>query len=217
MAIKSYIQDGEGTSTTAGVTRDHELKVTSRPISLTDVYDGGSGDLSIYTRTKIFVSTLKNSSDSEDLNVDGSVTPVEFYIAAEPDKLKSIHHVRFVIHDTQTALGSSEGRRFCSAAASPGLTNGLEFYIEQGGITTHIFNNPVKNIASFLNFTDDYINEPGALGAGLDLLTIQINFTDPINIVPGGIDTITVKISDDLTEIDLFNIIAFGSQELLET
>jgi len=45
----------------------------------------------------------------------------------------------------------------------------------QGGVRSDIFVDPVQNIASFLDYTDDYINEPGGLGAGVDLQDL-INF-----------------------------------------
>jgi hypothetical protein len=213
MTIKNMIQDGEGSKRTAGVTTDHSLKVTNVDLSVYDLYV--SGQLDILTRTKIYSSYLKNSSDSESMNVDGSTTPVEFYIQASASKLISVTNVRFVLNSTQMALSSSEGRRFAAAAASPGLTNGIEFYVEQGGVVTDIFSSPVKQIASFLNYSDDFYNEAGALGSGMDILITRFDFSSPINIVPGVIDRIVVKISDDLTAIDLFNVAAIGTQQLI--
>lgn len=213
MSIKSLIQDGEGTKRTAGVTDRHALKVTSVPQSLTErVEQGNFEDL---LQTKLLYTTFKNSSDSENLNVNGSVTNQDFYIAAEENQLKSIYEVRFVLNDEQMALGSSEGRRFASAAASPGLTNGIQFFVTQGGVDTQIFATPVKQIYEFLHWSTDFINEVGALGSGEDLLVVGIKFHVPVNIVPGGIDKMTIRIRDNLTNINFFIVTAIGSKELL--
>jgi len=213
MAIKNFIQDGEGTSITAGVTKDHALKVTNLAPSIENLYI--DGDLGVLTRTKIYSNYLRGPGESPDLNIDGSVTPVEFTIDAQTDRLISIYNIRFVLNSTQMSLGSAEGRRFASAAATPGLTNGLEFFIEQGGIVTDIFSAPVKQIADFLNYSDDFYNEAGALGAGMDILIARFDFPYYVNIVPTVVDRVVVRVSDDLTEINTFRIAALGTQEIL--
>ena len=211
MSVKTLIQDGTGTSRQVCVTSDHALMVTSLPISITNLIE--IDRLDVLTRVRLYNALMKNSSDSPDMNVDGSITPVEFDISADADILKSLCAVRFVFNSTQMALGAAEGTRFAAAAASPGLTNGIRFYVEQSGHTTEIFHTPVKQIVNFLHYTDDYINEPGALGAGTDLLTVQVRFELPIHIVPGAVDRLVVKIQDDLTDIDFFNVTVLGTQE----
>lgn len=217
MSIKNLIQDGEGTKRTAGVTSDHALKVTDvggqYGPSLIDMQDDG---FALLLRKKTYVSYFKDTAGSHELNIDGSSTPVEFSIASEVDKLKTIQYVRFIFHDTQMSLGASEGRRFASAAATPGLTNGLRFFVKQGGVETDLFLEPVKQIAIFMNYAVDLVNEAGALGSGEDILTVTMNFDfAPIQIVPGGFDSINVKVQDNLSDINTFQVFAFGSMELL--
>lgn len=218
MSIKNLIQDGEGTKRTAGVTTDHALKVTDTSYgqgpALIDLAADGFKAL---LRKKTWASYFIDSGGSHELNIDGSVTPVDFKIRSQSDRLKTIQYVRFIMHDTQMSLGSSEGRRFASAASTPGLTNGVRFYVEQGGEETDLFLEPITQIAGFLNYAVDLVNEAGALGAGEDVLTVTMDFEfAPVQIVPGGFDSITVKIQDDLSNMNTFQVFGFGSQEIFD-
>jgi hypothetical protein len=216
MSIKNLIQDGEGTKRTAGVTSDHALKVTDTSYgfgpALIDLQAEGFQSL---LRKKTWVSYFENSVGGHDLNIDGSVTPVTFKISSQEDRLKTIQYVRFIMHDTQMSLSGAEGSRFASAAAVPGLTNGVRFFIEQGGEELDLFLEPIKQIVQFMNYAVELVNEAGVLGAGEDLLTVTMTFDfAPVHIVPGGFDSINVKIQDDLSSINLFQVFGFGSQEL---
>jgi hypothetical protein len=202
MSLKTRIQDGEGSNLVAGVTPDHALKVSLIPFSYRDLVDNHDFDrYELLTRRKVLVESLANSSGSTDFRVDGSVTTQDFAIESEMDTLKSVCCLRLVFHDTQMSLGSAEGSRFGSSASSPGLTNGLRLFADQGGEETDIFITPVKAIAEFLEYGEVF-NQAGALGAGLDILVITLVLPEPIVLPPGSKDRLVLQVRDDLTPID---------------
>lgn len=211
MSVKHRIVDGEGSNIEAGVTQDHALKVSVVPQSTKEIIEGGGTDLLV--RTKYLAEYLTDSAGSNDLNVDGATTVTDFFIGSEVGKVKTIYEVRFILEDTQMDLGTAEGKRFASAANN-GLTNGLKFFVSQQGTDTDIFARPVTNIASFLNYSSNFVNEAGSLGAGIDLLVVTINFPNPIVIVEGQLDKITVRIQDNVSALNLFNVLGIGTQEL---
>ena len=209
MSIKNLIQDGEGTKVTAGVTSDHALKVAIIDSSAKDIIQSNPD---ILTRQKILVASFMDNTSSVNLNVDGSVSYRDFYIESEINTLKSLHTIRFVLNDTQLALSGSEGTRFGSGHPS-GLANGIRFFAEQGGDEIDIFVEPVQILADFLNYSSEFINEAGSLGAGLDLVVVQFDLPRLVNVVPGVIDKLVVRVQDDLTSLDKFRVFGMGYQE----
>ena len=160
MSINSLIRDGEGSHRTAGVTNSNALKVTvvSQPVG--DRIDGG--DFGELTDRIVLYEQLTTESGVSDLDVDGSVTAVDFEIRASNSELKVISEIRLVFNDQQMSIGSSEGARFGTAAAAPGLPNGVDLFSTQAGIETRIFVTPVKQIVEFLNWSTSLVNETGA-------------------------------------------------------
>jgi hypothetical protein len=203
MSIKSFIQDGEGTGITAGVTGDKALKVTNIPLSIKEALE---------TENSYFIDSDNNSN----VNIDSSTDCTDYCIVSEESRLKSIYYIKFILEDQMMYFGSSEGKRFASAAGSGGLTNGISMFTEQQGLSNDIFVEPIKSIADFMKYSEEIVNEPDAVGSGDDLLVVKINFVRPINIIPGEIDKIVVRINDDLSSIDYFKIIASGIQETVE-
>lgn len=176
-------------------------------------------------QVKQFVAFLKNSSGSQDMTVDGSSTVAEFYVEAENDRIKWIEELRLVFHDTNMKLDGTESRRFGSAAASPGLTNGLRLRAEQGGVVTDYFADPVQSIGEFYRYSGGpgfgsgvgtgIINDVDGIAAGTDLLIIRVGFRASVGLFPGSIDRVLVQVRDDLTSLTLFECQAYGTQELL--
>lgn len=207
MTLRAKIADGEGSGKDAGVTKDHLLKTGSVPISASDL------TIEQLTRLKFFSSFFAEDGGSEDLDVDGSVTPVEFAVGRVEGQVLHIQSIRFVFNDEQMNMGGGEARRFASAAAAPGLTNGLEMFVEQAGTNQDIFNTPVKQMADFWNYNTDFLNAVGAFGAGEDFLSWDIALDQPIVLTEGSVDKLIVKISDDLTNINFLKVIARGWRE----
>lgn len=213
MSIKTMIQDGEGTNLTAGVTADKALKVTNIPLSVKEALETNS---EVLIREKVYNAYFLDSSESAAANVDASSEHLDYSIGSEESKMKSIYYVKFIIEDQMMSFGASEGKRFASAAGSEGLTNGIRMFTKQQGLLTDIFAEPIKHISDFMKYSDDIINEPDAIGSGVDLLVAKLSFVRPINIMPGEIDSVTVRVNDDLSSVNYFKVIAGGIQEIVE-
>lgn len=176
-------------------------------------------------QVKQLVAFLKNSSGSQDMTVDGSTTTQDYYIEAERDRIKWIHEVRLVFHDSQMRIDNNEQRRFGSAAAAPGLTNGLRLRAEQGGVVTDYFTDPLKVTGGFYRYAGGpgfgsdigtgIVNSVDGISAGTDLLVVRIGFGAPVGLYPGSVDRVVVQVRDDLTSLTLFETQAYGAQELL--
>jgi hypothetical protein len=213
MPLKVILINGEGDGTKTGVTSKNSLKVTNvDPIAL----ELSPEEL---TRRKQLRDFLVDSSNSKDLNVDGSVTPQIFSIAGETDKIKWISEIRIVLKGANLEVKGQDFKRFgLATAANTPLTNGLKFYVEQGGVTTNFFIDPIKTIGEFMNYADEepsnFIN---AVGSQEDALYFKFLFKDvPITLPQGTVDRIVMEVRDDLTAIDEFRVIASGSQEVSE-
>jgi hypothetical protein len=171
----------------------------------------------VLTRRKLFFDFFRNSSDSEQMTVDGSVTPVEFTIAAEADKVKWVTQVRFLIEGNNFDLtASGDFRRWGSVAVSPGLTNGIELDVVQGGITSSLFYDPVVNMGDLFNYQTSYENFINAIDAQADFLSVDIQLPQPVTLPAGSSDRMFCRINDDLVDPDFlsFRLLAKGYQEV---
>jgi len=209
MPISTIIRDGTGTRYDAQVTSDHALKVSPVTIATADQ------TLSELTLKKQYRDWLRNSSGSENMNVNGSVTPVLFEETAEPGKVKWITAWRLIMHNTYMEIDTNDFRRFGTAAVAPGLTNGLEFYFEQSGRHIDVFLEPVKNIGDFLQYADDYESLVNAVAAQTDYLHFIFRFDQPVALPAGSNDKIVMKVNDNLTSVDLMKVVVRGWQEFL--
>lgn len=209
MSLGVKIQDGKGSARQAEVTADHALRVAMFETPAADI------PISVLTQFKQFRQYLKNSADSANCNVNASLSvPAYFYISAEPGKTLWVSGIRIVFNGTLLDITNMEARKFGSAAAAPGLPNGILLYAAQGGIQTNFFLEPVKNIANFLSYTSDFINLINSVSTGVDLLVFGIQFSKPICLPQGSVDRFTLQVQDDLSSIDLLNIICEGWQEI---
>jgi hypothetical protein len=209
MALDTHIKDGEGTGYKAGVTNKHALKVTVLELSTQDL---SADEL---TARKNFRGFLSNSSGSTDLNVNGSSTSVLFKMSAVSDATRWISGVRVLMNDVNLELDTNDFRRFGTATAvSTPLTNGLELYIEQGGIRTDLFVTPITTIGQFMDYADRYVNFINAVGTQEDFLSFDFDFDVSVALPPGSLDFVAMNVQDDLTNIDLFKVIARGRQEV---
>jgi hypothetical protein len=211
MPISTRIRD-RLTGRVADVTQDHALKVA---------LSGGLQGSSVgktpeeLTAIKYYSGYLHNGS-SIDLNVDGSVTPVEFVEESTTLCVKWITRVRILLNGTYFELNTNDFRRFGAATAggSP-LTNGIQFWVEQGGVTTQIFTSPVRYTGDFMNYAEDYTNIINAISAQSDFLSFDMQFVQPIVLPPTVTDKLVMKIRDNLTAISLFQVALDGYQEFV--
>ena len=210
MALPTYIQD-PATGRRIEVNPEGALRV--------EVVQGAASniDSDVLTRRKLLRNFLRNASDSKDLNVDGSTTSVEFRAEAATDRTKFITGARVLFNGTNLEMNSNDFRRFGNATSSQTpLTNGLEFFVVQGGQQTNLFIDPIVRMGDFYNYSDDSVNIINAISSQSDFLYFDFDFDAPIAIPPATLDRIVMRVRDDLTAIDLFNVIVRGYQELVE-
>lgn len=161
------------------------------------------------------------SGGSEDMRVNGSVTPVEFWIPAHPTRDRYVSSVFFLIADASATLS-----KFGNITA---LTNGIEFFYERDDIGE-------QSIPPFLmqsNF--DFIRLSGGQPAFGDNTTsfraanvvgsseafmadVDFNriFGMPhgMRLRAGTNQRVVIRINDDITGVDAFTCRATGFERL---
>jgi len=212
MSIDALIRDGVGGRFTAQVNSDNALKVYQSELSLADESEAGYASL---TRKKQYRDWLRTSAGLYEMNVNGSVTPALFEETSQADRVKWIVSWRLILNGTYLELSTNDFRRFGAAAVAPGLTNGLEFYFVQGGRKIDVFLENVKKIGDFMDYADDYTNLINAVSAQSDYLAFDFVFDQPVSLPAGSNDKIVMKVSDDLTAMELMRVVVRGWQEFI--
>lgn len=144
-----------------------------------------------------FFDTVGDESGSVDMNVDGSVTPVDFKITAPAGKTYYIHRLAGIVVD----LGDFDAFTF---GALPQLTNGLHLYQLSGGVYRLMTNqHPIQHNMAFAAYAHD-VHILGAnefpTGTGDTGLTWSHNIAAdgaPFKLVSG--DSLVFRVADDLT------------------
>jgi len=210
MALPTYIQD-PATGRRLGVNSEGNLQVAVVSQPAADVSD------ETLERQKLYRGFFEDSTGSSDLNVDGSVTPVEFTISAVSGATRWVTGVRLLFNGTNLEMDTNDFRRFGTATAggSP-LTNGVEFFVVQGGLITNFFVNPIVYMGDFFDFADGYLNLTNSVGSQEDFLSFDFDFDVPVVLTPNSTNRVVLKVQDDLTSIDLFKAIARGYRELVD-
>lgn len=202
---------------TDGVGQGQEVRVIDNSLQVVNVEASSTSvGFAQLTRLKAFRQFFTTSGGSKEMDVDGSVTPVDFSIASVAAKTLWVERVRFILNGNSFELDTNDAKRFGAATAGGGsLTNGIRFFIEQEGVTTEIFAEPVKQTIDFLNYSDGFTNLKNSISAQSDFLSFNFDLEKPVVLPPGSLAKLTVRVADNLTAIDLFRCIARGYQELL--
>jgi len=206
--LKGRIADGSGTNREAYVTEKNALKVqivpeTSKGLPPEDL-----------ASIRLLRDYLLNSTGASNMNVNGSVTPVEFKISSSVNITKWITGIRILLEDANLEINTIDFRRFGTAtAASTPLTNGVQIEAFQSGETTSISVEPITILGDFLNYADSFTNLVNSISATEDFILFDINFDKPIVLASGGNDTLLIRIRDNLTAINSFKCIAKGYKE----
>jgi len=187
------------------------------------VFEDGKQIVSMYTcppllpqKNIVFSQQMTDdgtSSGSSDLGIDGSGTPVNYYIKADEDNDRYISKLSFI-------CGYGVSAQLWEFADSNGaLTNGIRvFYTDTNGNERTIMN-PKTNYgfqrASLLPFSRNNWEDRGFAAAGDYgwLATIPLDVMVPpfgIKLDRGTNQKLTITIRDDCTDADLFNCNAFG-------
>jgi hypothetical protein len=203
----------------------HGLEVTSNGAARTAEVPRPPDDWSRdeVEQVKELREAFKDSSGSADLGVDGSVTPVEYSVKAEDDRIKWVKEIVIGLHDQQMSTSAQELRRFGAAHAAPGLTNGVLLTVRQNGQDTELFAEieagtvGVKSIVQFYRW-GEVISLEAAITSTIDVLIVKLTLLGEkgVGLYPGSKDRIFVTVQDDLSATDLFGVHALGTYELLE-
>lgn len=206
MPIRNHIEDGGGTGRLTDVTARDALKVQTMPETAVGIPQR------VLTALLVEREYLTNSAGSSSLNVNGSVTAVDFTIDAEPGVTKWITGFDVLLEDGQMDMSTTEFRRFGDAAVT--LTNGILIFAEQSGVTTNIAVDPIQIMGDFFNYADSYVNLVNAVAANTDFLRWTFMLDKPIVIPAGSQDRFVFRIRDDLTAMNSFKVVARGYKEL---
>lgn len=206
MAISVKLQSSAGDQQGSKVTEDEALVVTNL------TYPPFGFQLSKPFRQ--FLTLDGTATGSEDMGVDGSVTPQDFYVQADPNNDRYITELSFIL-----GYGSS-APLYDFADLGSALTNGVDiFYTNFQG--DNDVKTAIKTNAEMLRATVDTfltnnwqsrnfnaINDYGYMG------TIKLSdFMPPfgIKLDRGSKQRLVVRIQDDLSTVaDLFNFNASG-------
>lgn len=206
MPIRNHIEDGGGSGKLTDVTPREALKVQPLPETAVGIPQ------KVLTALLVEREYLTNSAGSSNLNIDGSVTAVDFSIRAQSGITKWITGFDVLFEDGQLDMSTTEFRRFGDAAAT--LTNGILIFAEQSGVTTNIAVDPIQIMGDFFNYADGYINLINAIAANTDFLKWTFMLDKPIVIPAGTQDRFVFRIRDNLTAMNSFKVIARGYKEL---
>lgn len=129
-----------------------------------------------------------------DLLVNGSVTPVNFDITADPVEVKFITSI--------VLSGRANGIKFGQFLSSPSLTNGIQISFKSNNFSAT--REPVKTTDDLLDFhAEDPDNFTLFIQAGGDKFTAVLEFGSPLELRPQGEfalnDFIRISVRDNLT------------------
>lgn len=203
MSVDATFLDGGGHGNRARVTGAPSLQVSHVHKPAVEISEKEAADV------RLFSEYLVNAAGSRDLNVNGSVTPVEFKLRARPDSLVFAEQLRLEFHSSNMDISSNESRVFGPAGVLP---NGIQLFAEQQGTLVSLFFDPVTRISDFWLYQNSLVNDVNAIASGVDLLMVVITLRSPVALFPGSLDNLTVRIRDDLTGIQLFQVLALGGQ-----
>lgn len=215
MALPTNIVDGEGTSVRAGVTTKHALKVQVEPFSTKDALETGA--LADLLNRGLYRAFFKDTSGSSNLVVNGSAaSPIKFSVAAEEGIVKFLTGIRLFFRDLEASVDANGGK--FGKGFVGGLTNGIRMYTVQGGVETHLLVEPVKTMAEFLYYAEDFVSLKDAIASD-DIVTFDFAVDAPVILAPGYVDAMNVEIQDNLSgaspPLVVFRALARGYRELL--
>ena len=157
---------------------------------------------------KLFRQFLKDAGGSDNMIVNGSVTPVPFFVNADPTDDIVLSEVRFVLTSISLDWG---GVHFGKGGGT--LPNGVLIEITSGGVLTTFGNVTLNEEILMLPVRNDVLL---GQGGNRDVIALSIDLGGQLTLDGGSGDNVTVTIRDNLTtgarDINYFKFAAFGSQ-----
>jgi len=168
------------------------------------------------TRRKLFYEFLRVGgvpAGSRDMHLV-SAPPVEFEMKAAVGRVRWVTTMRLIIEGNNFALSASGDFRKWGTVA-PGLTNGIELFVEQGGITSTIFLDPVKNLGDLFYYQRSYENFVNSVDAQADFLSVDVEMPQDVALPLGVEDRIVCRINDNMVNADFLKmqVLCNGYQE----
>lgn len=151
-------------------------------------------------RGKYFIEFLRNSG-SRQMNVDGSVTPVDFTVGPGTGKKWYIAEALIAIEDSSINFTKFGGRS--------ALTNGILIKVTENGVERDIVGEPIKRNAGFSFIAYD----SKISAASTDLMTVRWKISDSgtfIRLLKSTSDIIKITVQDNLTSISEFSASLVG-------
>lgn len=213
MGIKNTIVDGKGSGKEACVTEDHSLLVTNTQVPPSDME----------SLIRPFRALLKNDAGSSDMRVNGATTSQDFFIQAPADGDRYVDTISIAIADAGAVLN-----KFGNINA---LTNGVTILYQDSELGDVVIGEDLTSNFRFLRMCG-----PGVHGIGSGVTSyrasnvegasegylMSLDFSEVFGL-PWGIrlkkDTtlrLIVRINDDVTGVDKFDMIAYGYDRIIK-
>ena len=210
MAINTALVDGTGSGNQAHVDDEKNLGVSV----------AGLPPKNPEGTTRIFREYFSTSAGVTDMRVDGSVTPVDFYIEPTAIGDRYVDSINFVISDAGADLNEF--------GAITALTNGVEIFYEDqslGNVAIHegiqtnfdmirlCQGNPAFGSGNTAFLASNVVGLSEAYIGTLDFSTV-FGLPWGLRLPQGSPLRLVVRIKDNITAIDKFDIIAYGYDRL---
>lgn len=167
--------------------------------------DDGTGDVTIKLAFQDILKTQFLTADglaggSNAMNVNGSVTPVPFWLPADATEDLYIDKVILVIEDTAIDFA-----KFGNLAA---LTNGFDLKLKQGGVDTLLLDKAKTNYEILRQSGADFdvVNKKDASNNGGIIIRFLL---DSPRLIAGSSDEIRAVVNDNLSTLVRFTARAY--------
>jgi hypothetical protein len=147
---------------------------------------------------------------SNSMVVDGSVTPVNFFIEAETDFDRYIKFIAVKLADATA--------KFNEFGALTALANGVEFVWSSQSIGELVIHDGIKDNLEFFRLSSQPPVIVDLTGGGADAIVVGIDLAKMfgsqwgIKLTAGTTDRLTFRVNDALAGLDEFNIIGHGTK-----
>lgn len=166
------------------------------------------------TNTEVSVLLRSMTLDGDpagdaNMAVDGSITPVEFFITPSAGTQFHSSITSIEVSDSGSPVLSDYG------SISGPLTNGIQFFLDIGGVITDIFA-PIKSNRDLLNLAPALTRQNFAGNQSLEIYTFdtRLHSNAPVVLNSATGDRFGVRIQDDLTMLIEHSVVTKGNIRL---
>jgi hypothetical protein len=208
--IDFRLADGRGKPNFAKVNGEGEISVVVHPHPPRDEEENALP----------FRARFLTSAGSSDMAVDGSTTPVEFYVSANDEKDLYVKYISITIGDNGTPALNKFG-------AISALANGVKWTWDSQDEGEIILHDGIKTNLEFVRTG----NDTGAIGTGVDSYLADVSgggteksylpsidlaelfgLAYGVRLRKGTNDRMTFTVRDDVSSLVTFNAIGYGLQ-----